>query len=74
MAERLTSSGKSTIGQQTADALKLPFIDGDSLHPKSNVDKMSNGIPLTDDDRLPWLALIRSTGESSSDSQNYVII
>ena len=45
-----------------ADALQLPFIDGDSLHPKSNVDKMSNGIPLTDDDRLPWLALIRSTG------------
>ncbi|KAK1927922.1 P-loop containing nucleoside triphosphate hydrolase protein [Papiliotrema laurentii] len=63
------SCGKSTIGQQVADALQLPFIDGDSLHPKSNVDKMSNGIPLTDDDRLPWLALIRSTAERNCKEQ-----
>ena len=39
------------------------FIDGDTLHPASNIEKMTRGIPLTDDDRLPWLALIRSTGE-----------
>ncbi|KAJ9104670.1 hypothetical protein QFC21_002168 [Naganishia friedmannii] len=44
-------------------ALSIPFIDGDSLHPKSNVAKMSVGTPLTDADRLPWLALIRSTAE-----------
>ncbi|KAK8870114.1 hypothetical protein IAR55_000684 [Kwoniella newhampshirensis] len=55
--------GKSTVGQDVAASLSLPFIDGDSLHPSSNIDKMSHGIPLTDDDRLPWLALIRSTGE-----------
>lgn len=64
-ADKADISGKSTIGQQVADALHLPFVDGDSLHPLSNVEKMSNGIPLTDDDRLPWLALIRSTGESA---------
>lgn len=46
-----------------ADALDIPFIDGDSLHPKTNIDKMSAGTPLTDEDRLPWLALIRSTAE-----------
>jgi len=46
-----------------SQALGVPFIDGDSLHPQSNIDKMSKGIPLTDDDRLPWLALIRSTAE-----------
>ena len=56
-------SGKSTIGTDVAEALSIPFIDGDSLHPQSNIDKMSGGIPLTDDDRLPWLALIRSTAE-----------
>ena len=66
---RLTSSrslilsGKSTIGISLADAFNIPFIDGDSLHPKSNVEKMSAGTPLTDDDRLPWLALIRATAE-----------
>jgi gluconokinase len=59
----LTSSGKSTIGNDVAESLSIPFIDGDSLHPQSNIDKMSSGIPLTDDDRLPWLALIRSTAE-----------
>lgn len=40
------------------------FLDGDSLHPKANIDKMSAGHPLTDADRAPWLALIRSTVEN----------
>ncbi|KAH8082650.1 putative cytoplasm protein [Filobasidium floriforme] len=57
------SCGKSTIGISLADAFNIPFIDGDSLHPKSNVDKMSAGTPLDDNDRLPWLALIRATAE-----------
>jgi gluconate kinase len=58
-----TRSGKSTIGMSLAEAFDVPFIDGDSLHPKSNVDKMSAGHPLDDNDRLPWLALIRATAE-----------
>ena len=41
----------------------MPFIDGDTLHPHSNVQKMAAGHPLNDDDRLPWLALVRSTAE-----------
>jgi len=57
------SCGKSTIGNTVAETLSVPFIDGDSLHPQSNIDKMTKGTPLTDDDRLPWLALIRSTAE-----------
>ncbi|CAD6566164.1 MAG: hypothetical protein TREMPRED_002292 [Tremellales sp. Tagirdzhanova-0007] len=57
------SCGKSTIGRDLSHALSLPFLDGDTLHPQSNIDKMSKGVPLTDDDRLPWLALIRSTAE-----------
>lgn len=41
----------------------MPYIDGDDLHPQSNVDKMAAGYPLTDADREPWLKLIRSTAE-----------
>jgi len=41
----------------------MTFIEGDSLHPKCNIEKMSNGIPLTDEDRQPWLELVRATAE-----------
>lgn len=43
--------------------MQLPYIEGDELHPKANIDKMSNGQPLTDADREPWLALLRTTAE-----------
>lgn len=56
----VSGSGKSTMGVTLADRLGLPFIDGDDLHPAANVEKMSHGIPLTDDDRWPWL---RSVGQ-----------
>lgn len=51
----VSGSGKSTVGEKLAEALKLPFLEGDSLHPQSNVDKMVAGIPLQDEDRWPWL-------------------
>jgi len=41
----------------------MPYIEGDDLHPKSNVEKMSSGNPLNDADREPWLELIRTTAE-----------
>lgn len=41
----------------------MPYVEGDDLHPATNVAKMSAGIPLTDADREPWLALIRATAE-----------
>jgi gluconokinase len=41
----------------------MPFVDGDDLHPKSNIEKMSSGQPLSDADREPWLELIRTTAE-----------
>ena len=66
LSKKLTISGKSTIGHALSHSLSLPFIDGDTLHPQSNIDKMSAGHPLTDNDRLPWLALIRSTAERIS--------
>ncbi len=54
----VTSCGKSTVGAAIADRLGAEFLDGDSLHPQSNIDKMASGTPLDDDDRAPWLAEI----------------
>lgn len=51
-------TGKSTIGQLLASQYHCPFIEGDELHPLSNVEKMSRGVPLTDDDRWGWLAQV----------------
>ncbi len=54
----VSGCGKTTVGQQLADRLGWPFFDGDAFHPPANIDKMSRGIPLTDDDRWGWLAAI----------------
>ena len=51
--------GKSTIGQQLADASGHAYLEGDAFHPQANVDKMSAGQPLNDDDRRDWLCAIR---------------
>ena len=51
----VSGCGKSTIGRALANKLGWSFIDGDSYHPQENVDKMTSGIPLIDEDRTPWL-------------------
>jgi gluconokinase len=56
----VAGSGKTTVGTMLADAMGCPFLEGDSLHSKENIDKMSHGIPLTDSDRGPWLSAIHS--------------
>jgi gluconokinase len=54
----VSGSGKSTVGEALAKKLSVPFRDADEFHPRSNVEKMSAGIPLTDEDRWPWLDAI----------------
>ncbi|KAI6000570.1 P-loop containing nucleoside triphosphate hydrolase protein [Pisolithus albus] len=61
----VSGTGKSTLGVALSNTLKLPFVDGDDLHPPSNVTKMSRGEALTDEDRKPWLARIRQTAVKS---------
>ena len=51
--------GKSTIALALNTHLHWPFQEGDELHPAANIAKMSHGIPLTDEDRAPWLAAVR---------------
>jgi len=54
----VAGSGKTTIASGLAERLGVPFVEGDSLHPAANVKKMAGGVPLTDDDRWPWLEAI----------------
>lgn len=54
----VASCGKTSVGELLAEKLSAHFIEGDRLHPASNVAKMSAGNPLTDNDRWPWLAAV----------------
>ena len=56
--------GKTTVGEGLAAALGWTYAEGDDFHPEANVAKMAAGIPLTDEDRWPWL---RSIGAWMSD-------
>lgn len=57
----VSGCGKSTVAALLAGRLGWAFVEGDALHPPANVEKMSQGIPLTDTDRQPWLQTIAST-------------
>ena len=54
----VSGSGKTTVGAALAQRLRVPFADADDFHPPENIAKMSAGVPLTDDDREPWLRTI----------------
>jgi 6-phosphogluconate dehydrogenase len=54
----VSGSGKTTIGKELARKTGIEFYDADDFHSKANIDKMSNSIPLTDEDRLPWLQVL----------------
>lgn len=55
----VAGAGKTTVGKLLAQSLGWRFIEGDEFHPPANVAKMAAGIPLTDEDRAPWLARLR---------------
>lgn len=61
----VSGCGKSTVGMALADRLGLPFKDGDDFHPAANVQKMSKGNPLNDQDRQPWLENINTYAQKS---------
>jgi gluconokinase len=60
MVMGVTGSGKTTVGKMLAQRLGWEFADADDFHSAANKDKMHRGIPLTDADRMPWLASIHA--------------
>ncbi len=51
----VSGSGKTAVGTRLAEKLQYEFLDADNFHPPANIEKMKHGIPLTDEDRIPWL-------------------
>lgn len=70
IAMGVSSSGKSTVGQSIARRLHVPFLDGDGYHPDANVEKMRAGIPLTDEDRWPWLERLATALHEAADKKD----
>jgi gluconokinase len=57
----VAGAGKTLVGKTLARAIGWAFYDADDFHSRANIEKMSRGEPLTDDDRRPWLAAMRVT-------------
>ena len=56
----VVGAGKTTVGSLLAKKLGWRFADADDFHPAANVEKIRNGMPLDDSDRVPWLAALRN--------------
>lgn len=70
----VSGCGKTAVGTALAERLGVPFIEGDRHHPQANIDKMAAGIPLNDDDRWPWLAVLGGVlGETVGDNGGGVL-
>ncbi|MBN3848011.1 MULTISPECIES: gluconokinase [Burkholderiaceae] len=63
IAMGVSGAGKSKIGEMLAERLHCTFTDGDAFHSAANKEKMHHGIPLSDEDRWPWLKTIRAAIE-----------
>ncbi|MBB4112504.1 gluconokinase [Rhizobium sp. BK226] len=70
----VSGCGKSSVGERIAAQNGMAFLEGDQLHPPQNVEKMAQGIPLTDDDRLPWLDRIGAEISTALDASQGLVI
>lgn len=61
----VTGAGKTRVGSALAEALGWKFVDADDYHEEANLAKLSEGIPLNDEDRQPWLTRVRGTIQES---------
>lgn len=68
----VSAAGKTTVGRLIAQRFDADFLDADDLHPPANRAKMAAGIPLNDEDRMPWLD--RVSDALSSRGQGAVVI
>ena len=70
----VSGSCKSSVGASLALRLECPFLDADDFHPAANVEKMKRGIPLNDEDRMPWLARLHDELEHRLGSGASVVL
>lgn len=68
----VSGSGKSTLALELADRLGLPMAEADEFHPPQNIEKMSQQIPLTDEDRWPWLRTLRDWMDQQTPSGSVI--
>lgn len=69
----VSGSGKTTVGKMLAEKTGYEFYDADDFHPQANVDKMRAGIPLTDEDRRPWLATMNNFAKEKVKTGNVIL-
>ena len=70
----VTGSGKTTLGEALGRAWSWPYHDADAYHPPANVEKMRAGTPLTDADRVPWLAALHDCAQQTVDRGEGAVI
>ncbi|KAE8668947.1 P-loop containing nucleoside triphosphate hydrolases superfamily protein isoform 2 [Hibiscus syriacus] len=70
----VSGAGKTTIGDMLAKVLNCSFLDADDFHPLSNKEKMRQGIPLSDEDRIPWLEMLRDVLKDKLEDGKTVIL
>ncbi|XP_074365154.1 gluconokinase isoform X1 [Apium graveolens] len=70
----VSGAGKSTIGKMLAEVINCSFLDADDYHSQYNKEKMQKGIPLSEEDRIPWLETLRDSLKASLVSGKCVIL
>ena len=70
----VSGSGKTTVGEQSAERLRCSFAEGDDFHPPENVAKMQGGTPLDDTDRWPWLLTIAEQIDAYINRDHHLVV